>query len=496
MSKKIFWGIGIFIVIVALGAAAFWYFETNNTNKVTKVKVISTLKNTSGNITLNMQGHWKGEDLRENFVTETIKDFETRNPNINVNLKWNLDFPGGREGAIQTTINELKTGKIDWDVIWLEPFYYQEIATGLKDQNWAKDYLVDFQTVPGFNDTQKSFILSDPQYKNELGGVITGPFIEGFYQPFFYNKDLTDMMGIKIKDTGMTYDDLLGYFKAVSDYDKAHGANIPILYDSGDYKGGIGYATSVWNIFQSLFRSEFSTLAQVEDLNNSDQKMAAVKKVLGSLQELSQYKPLISGWQSLPWFDTRYYVLEDKAVFTVCGASWMYSHWHGIDAVKTFKMVPVEMPVYQPVDHYMGGYNPMFAVAKDSPNRDAAVKLLMSFSTPNDAEKWVRYTKNPSGIKGNVSTPGNGSVQPDQYDNFITDIASKYGGNIFDDKTVDYILGAKYQDLTLAFDMILGDVMDGKITADQAYAEILKDMKDIDNGIPVVAATSSASITK
>jgi hypothetical protein len=492
MSKKIFWGVGIFIVILALGGVAYWYFNYGNIGETSKVKLINVAPGTVETKMINMIGHWKGEDLRENFVTETIKEFETRNPNINVNLKWNLDFPGGREGALQATINQFKTGKIDWDIIWLEPFYYQEIATGLNDQNWAKDYLVDFETVPGFNDTQKSFILSDPQYRNQMNGLITGPYIEGFYQPFFYNKELTDKMGITIKDSGMTFDDLLSYFKQVDDYNKKNGTNIPILYDSGDYKGGIGYASSVWNIFQSLFRSEFSNLADVKDLNPSDQKMAAVKKVLGSLQELSQYNPMIPGWKDLAWFDTRYYVLEDKAVFTACGASWMYSHWHGIDAVKTFKMVPVEMPVYQPVDHYMGGYNPMFAVAKDSPNRDEAVKLLSSFSTPNEAEKWVRYTKNPSGIKGNLSTPGDSSVKPDQYDNFITDIANKYGGNIFDDKTVDYVLGAKYKGLSLAFNMILGQVMDGKLTADKAYSEIVKDMKDVDAGGTVVATTTEA----
>jgi hypothetical protein len=67
----------------------------------------------------------------------------------------------------------------------------------------------------------------------------------------------------------MTFDDLLGYFKQIDDYNKANGTNIPILYDSGDYKGGIGYAPSVWNIFQSLFRSEFESLAELENLNPS-----------------------------------------------------------------------------------------------------------------------------------------------------------------------------------------------------------------------------------
>lgn len=473
------WMIGTAAVVLVVGAGV-WYLAFSTTGQVQRTRRVDVSKVVDEQKTINMQGQWRGEDMRENFLTETVKEFQARNPNDKVNLKWNMDFSGGREGALQATISQFKTGKIAWDVIWLEPFYYQQIASALKDMDWAKNYLVDFETVPGFKETQKSFILSDPQYRNHMNGVITGPYIEGFYQPFFYNKELTDMMGIKVKDQGMTFDDLLGYFKQVDDYNKKNKTDIPILYDSGDNKGGIGYAPSTFNIFQSLFRSQFTSLAEVEDVTPSTVKLAAVKKVLGSLEQLGKYKPLIPGWQDLDWFGTRYYALDDKAVFTVAGASWMYSHWHGIDPQKTMKMVPVEMPSYQSVEHYMGGYNPMFAVAKDSPVRDEAVKLLMTFSTPNAAEKWVRYAKAPSGIKGNISAAGSVSAKTDPFDKFITFVTDKYSGNVFDSKTIDYILGEKYKDLTLQFTMHLGDVMDGKATADQAYADILAEMKAID----------------
>lgn len=481
MNRKMFWIIGVSLVALLIAFLAYNYLFSSKTEGVLRYQRVEVNNDIVQDKAINMQGHWKGEDLRENFVTETVKEFEARNPSDKVTIKWNLDFPGGREGALKETINQFKTGVIDWDIIWLEPFYYQEIADGLGDQDWAKHYLVDFETIPGFRETQKSFILSNPQYRNHMNGVITGPYIEGFYQPFFYNKELADKIGLKIKDSGMTFEDMLGYFKQIEEYNKQNGTDIPILYDSGDYKGGIGYAPSTWNIFQSLFRSEFPNLSDVESPKPSTQKMAAVKKVLGSLEELSKYKPLISGWEDLPWFETRYYVLENKAVFTACGASWMYSHWHGIDAKKTMKMVPVEMPMYQPVDHYMGGYNPMFAVAKNSPVRDEAVKLLMTFSTSNVAEKWVRYAKAPSGIQGNISAAGKVSAETDQFDNFITYISNKYSGNVFDSKTVDYILGEKYKDLTLQFDKYLGAVMDGKMTASAAYDNIVKDMKAVDN---------------
>jgi hypothetical protein len=473
------WLVGIAVVLLVIGAGVR-YLALSTAERVQRTRRVDVSKVVDEQKTINMQGQWRGEGLREDFLTETVKEFQARNPNDKVNLKWNMDFAGGREGAIQSTISQFKTGKIAWDVIWLEPYYYQQIASALKDADWAKNNLVDFETIPGFKETQKSFILSDPQYRNNMNGVITGPYIEGFYQPFFYNKELTDMMGIKVKDQGMTFDDLLGYFKQVDAYNKKNKTDIPILYESGDYKGGIGYAPSTFNIFQSLFRSQFVSLAEVEDVTPSAAKLAVVRKVLDSLEQLAKYKPLISGWQGLDWFGTRHYPLDNKAVFTVAGASWMYSHWHGIDAQKALKMVPVEMPSYQPVEHYMGGYNSMFAVAKDSPVRDEAVKLLMTFNTPNAAEKWVRYAKAPSGIKGNISAAGSVSAKTDPFDRFLTRVTDKYGGNIFDSKTVDYILGEEYKGLTLQFTMHLGDVMDGKATADQAYADILADMKAVD----------------
>lgn len=470
----------ILSVIVLIIPLVFIYFSLYKSGEVTSInRLVTTSSSSTISKTINMQGHWKGEDLRENFVTETLKEFETRNLGTNVNLKWDIDFPGGRQGALQATIDQIKKGKSDWDIIWLEPFYYQEIADALGDQNWAKNNLVNFEAVPGFKESQKPNILSDPQYRNHMNGMITGPYIEGFYQPLFYNKDLADKIGLKIKDKEMTFDDLLGYFKQIYDYNIANNTDIPILYESGDITGGIGYGPSTWTIFQSLFRSEFPNLEDVKKTENSPAKMAAILKTLKSLEQLSQYKPLLKGYEDLDWFETRYYMLEDKAVFTAAGASWMYSHWRGIDKVKTMKMIPVEMPVYQEVNHYIGGYNPMFAVMSNSPVVEDAVKLMMSFSTPSVAEKWVRYAKGPSGIKGNVSESGSLSENADQFDKFINHITIKYGGNVFDSKTVDYVLGDKYKDLTIKFSQNLVAVMDGKLTANQAYAKILADMKTI-----------------
>ena len=105
----------------------------------------------------------------------------------------------------------------------------------------------------------------------------------------------------------------------------------------------------------------------------------------------------------------------------------------------------------------------------------------MEFSKPATAEKWVRYAKAPSGIKGNLTDSGNDSENADQYDRFISHITEKYGGNVYDTKTVDYILGRKYKDLSPKFYRHITAVMNGDITAEEAYDLIMQDVAKFDS---------------
>lgn len=456
------------LVVLMIAGSVIYAFQLSN--KPSRATRMFQPVDSSKTITLNMIGHWKGEDKRQNFVTETLQQFEIENPTIKVNLKWNMDFPGGRDGALKAVSDQIKAGTTDWDIIWMEPFNYQPVADVLGDQAWGQKYLVDFEQVAGFTESQKSFIISDPQYRDHMNGMLTGPYIEGFYQPMFYNKEVADMMGLTIKEKDMTYADFLGYVKAVDTYNKAHGTAIAALYESENQPGGGAGGTSTWNLFQNLFRSKLDTLEEVKSLDPSPKKYAAIRSVFDSLQELSQYSPLIKSHAQNDWFTTRGMILDNTALFTDAGASWMYSHWAGIDSSKVMKMYPVEMPAYKQVPVYMGGYNPMFAVMKNSPHKEEAIKLLMAFSTSKSAELWSRYAKAPSGIKGNVSQAGQGT---DQYDKFITYISDKYGGNIYDSKTVDYVLGKKYVSLTDSFALTITDIIDGKITAAAAYDQII-----------------------
>ena len=141
------------------------------------------------------------------------------------------------------------------------------------------------------------------------------------------------------------------------------------------------------------------------------------------------------------------------------------------DEEKTKKMVPAELPVFQKVNHYSGSFISTWAVMKDAPNREEAIKLMMFWSRPYVAEKWVRYAKAPTGLAGNISLS---DIGEDPFSRFLAEITDKYGGNIHYSDNSGYILGKKNQLLQQNINKKLLQLLEGNITAQQAYDEIMK----------------------
>jgi ABC-type glycerol-3-phosphate transport system substrate-binding protein len=154
----------------------------------------------------------------------------------------------------------------------------------------------------------------------------------------------------------------------------------------------------------------------------------------------------------------------------------MYSQWMSIDEEHAKKMLPAELPVFKKVDFYQGGYIPVWAVWKNSPNRQEAVEFLKFWSRPQIAEKWTRYTMAPTGIQGHLTTGTEGEHPFAIWQRKMTE---RYGGNIYYVPSTIYIFGKKGQNALLLDDVkaeIL-ELLDGKTTAQQAYTRIMKKVK-------------------
>ncbi len=107
---------------------------------------------------------------------------------------------------------------------------------------------------------------------------------------------------------------------------------------------------------------------------------------------------------------------------------------------------------------------------KNVPHLKEAIQMVLFWCRPEIAEQWARYTKCPTGIKGNLTTSSFGL---DVYDNFLFTIENKYGGKKVHPVTNSYLFGEKNNDLPLR----VIEVLEGKMTASQAINEFKQKAK-------------------
>jgi len=413
-------------------------------------------------------GHWYKADKRYDLVLEIERTFSFLNQDTKVNLQFPEQFAGtNNKVVIAHLIAEMIRHKqYDWDIVWMDNLIYQFVADELDDPFWGRKYLVDFEGIPGFIQTEKPFIIEDPAYRNQTGGILVGPYIEGYYYALYYNRDLAAKMGIQVKPFGMTFEDLLGYVKAADHYNQNTEDKIPIFFDAHDMP-------SMEVLFQNLVKSWIDDYAATTAGQSSPRKLEAMHKGFQAFEELGRYRPLISSYATNSWFLTRDVPLNDKALFYISG-TWMYSRWRDINVVKSLKMIPAELPVFKPVNYCLGGFIPAWAVMKDSPHREAAIRLIMSMSTSKVAERWVQYTKTPTGLAGDVSKATMGS---DVYEVYQRTMSEKYGSRVQYSFNAAYLLGKDNTLLQKDIVGVLWKLLEGKITADQAQDSILAKMK-------------------
>jgi ABC-type glycerol-3-phosphate transport system substrate-binding protein len=431
--------------------------ESTSNSKLTNVQVSSEV---------NWIGHWKNAGKREQLVREVANEFEFLNQNIKVNLKFPEEVyffakPNSHESDVQevTFIAEQVTStKPKWDIIRLKD-HYPRVAIFLNDPDWGKKYLVDFSEFTDFKDKHQSFVFNK-EYKDANGGITIGPYNEGFYFAVFYNKDLADKMGIKIKQFGMTPDDFISYIKAVYDYNKSHGTDIVPMFEQESW---VISPMLVYNMFYSLV-GDYNEIVNPE---YNPKKLEYLEKVLRVFEEISKYDPLPKDRSKISSDLARSFPLDEKCLLYPQG-SWMYAYWHQIDKIKLRNMIPAELPSF--TDHnpaYIGGYKACWAVPKNAPHKEEAIKLLKFWANEEVAEKWVRYTKCPTAVKGAVTTTTLGF---DQFEDYQYYIIKKYGLHMLNPVDNSCFFGEKNK--TIAVPVM--DIIEKKQTVDEVMANIKK----------------------
>lgn len=424
-------------------------------------------------VRLNWMGHWKGEDKREDLVREVKREYEFLHPEVKINLVFNKDIEGPETGYKQRTAGVIarmiETGIIGWDVIFLDVAVYGQVSELLGDPFWVREHVVDFSRVPGFLDSQKDFIVSDPRYRNKLGGVLTGPFIENYLMNLWYNREVAGEVGLEVRERDMTMEDLYGYAEELHRYNQKHGTSITLM------------KLSSWNrldyLFENLFKSLFDDFQSAVEPKLSEEKERAFLESLLAFEKLAQFQPVLNErWRDLSSNDyKRDFLLDDDALFYV-GGSFMYSQFRGLDPEKSRSMRPVENPILRKHQGLIGDFSPTFAVMKKSANRERAIEFVMTWAQPKIAEKWVRYTKNLTGIKGNLSQAitEDADVYEDVYEEFIMDMEKKYKGvPMMYLRAPTYVFGEKNPVPATELREKLAQILEGRLRARDYYRDVM-----------------------
>jgi len=419
---------------------------------------------------LNWIGHWKGAGKRQHLVEEIKREYEFLYPDVRVNLTYSedLDTPESsyKKKAAHTIVQMIRSGTVNWDVIYLDGTVYHNVSEALKDPNWGKKHLVDFSTIPGFSATQKSFINTDPWYKKQTGGILVGPMVEGFILCLWYNPYVAHKIGIKIKERNMSIEDFISYAQKTSSYNKQHRTAIPFI------------KLTSWNriscLFEYLFKSQFTDAEFAVKEKFDATKLQPFLNTLRIFERLSTYQPFFNkNWQELSWKEWETDFLNDDGLFIIAG-TFMYSHFRGNNPEKAKKVIPIEFPhIHQP-NGLVGDYVSTFAVMKNSPHRQEAIDLLMLWAEPKIAEEWTEYTMNPTGLRGSISDPVTASLdKADKYGSFLQDMTERYGQLPMRDLRVPtYVFGIDCPVNETEFHENLVYILEGELSAREYYDEL------------------------
>lgn len=448
IMNQYIWTIAIFLLFT-LGACSS-EFEKVRKNSQKELNPITYTKQ------VNFIGQWYNEGDRELLVRNIARKYEFLHQDVKVNLKFPEEVFYDREdneSNAKFVADIITKEKPEWDIIRINDDF-QSVYGLTNNPDWAKDNLVDFSQIEEFRENTKTELLGD-SIKSKWGGIIPGPFLEGQYWALWFNKKVADKLNITVKSNGMTADDFINYVKAVYTYNTQNPNNrITPIHEAGDWRT-IGAV--FFNMFASTFNDVSGFLSEVE----SQEKLDNWYTVLKVAEELSEYNILDESYKNVSWGATTDALLTEDYLFYVNG-SWMYNIWMDIDEDKTMNCFPAELPVFKPLNIYPAGYQIMWAVLKNAPNKETAIDFLLKMNSPEIGQEWVQTTKCPTGIKSGMADI---SFGVDQFEDFASHIQNRYGTQTYRyTEDGDFILGKNSR----VKSFYLRDVLTGAMSAEEA----------------------------
>ncbi len=348
---------------------------------------------------LRWMGHWKGEGARETLVCEVLDEFRFLHPELAIDFRFSADvLPQKSQAAAANYLVEMiRTGNLEWDVVWLDSLIYGMVADQLDDWDWGRKHLVDFSAGPGFEKTQKEFLVQGDGTHAYTAGFFSGPYIEGFFYTAWYNKAVAGRLGIEIREEGMTEQDLLGYVEKVHAYNQTADQPIAAFLD-------VARSGSMSRLYYAFLCSRIPGCVPDKAFDEAARE-EAYARTEDYFAQLGRFRPLAGNGSSREWPAAADFMLNQNRALFFFDASWRYTAFKAACPEQMDRLRLAQMPGFDGNCHAIGGYIATWAVLKNAPGRDAGIELMRFWSRPPIAQKWVRCTKCPTGLKGDLYDP-------------------------------------------------------------------------------------------
>lgn len=408
-------------------------------------------------IKLRWMGHWFGEGKKELMIRELAREFSLINQDIEVELTFpHVYFKCSNEElyTVQSDSMAKMVKRNEWpfDVMFCDQARYWKIGDILKDPNWGKANLVDFYHEPWYISSHKPGFLNDSTLISQYGGIAPGSFLEGVSNILYCSTVVESKLGINVRMQDMNFSDFKSYAKAVFDYNQSHTDKVFL------------YSLQYWNSIPGFF-SQLAMSAYGKSVHTTKAEgISALEKTYSALEQIAMYKPIL---QSDSMKGESRKLFHEQYLFTF-SPSWMYLLWQQSNPLGVKSLKPCELPSLDNMKSpsYSGGYNVVFVVPKNSKHVEAAKRFIKFISSTETAEKWIKYSKCPTGLKSKLAYTDFGQ---DQYEKYYRNIQNKYGNN-----QLDVDLSNLFFKSSAKIDFKINEVLNGTMTAKEALNYVLK----------------------
>jgi len=444
------------IIFYAISILFFGLLGCQN-HATDKTQIITNNSITKAQIKLKWLGHWFGEGKKETLLREVARDFCLLNQNIEIDLEFPYQMANIKPTdatylyTIDTIIKMVRQNKWPYDLMLCDAFLYSAVADSLNNPNWGKDYLVNFIDQPWLKASHKNMFFETNKHTDNYGAIAPGAYIEGVWNLLYVSSEIENRLGIKVKTLDMNLSDFITYAKAVYQYNQNHIDKITFF--STPHEHGT----------RPFFNQIVMSALEKDSANNRQEAINALRQAYLAIEKLAPYKPLESNLV----YDNERTLYHDKILF-ISYPSWINLLWQKSNPTGAKLMHPCEFPSIEnkKASFYSGLYSAIFVVPKNAKNRKEAELFMQFISSQETAEKWIRYSKCPTGLKSQISYSDFGT---DEYTLFSQHISRKY-----QDKLDEVNLATLLFHSNKSIDFQVAKVMNGQITGDEAIKNILK----------------------